>query len=154
MARRRTKKRALPQQKKEPFLTSFLQKNAAPLLIGSIVTLGAIVFLATRYFGGQPPQPTPTPPTEATITPTEQPLTLTPSPISPTLSPTITPPVKKLPPTDGEKILYQVKKGDSIFTIAQTFCDEEDSWRYVAEINNISYPYTLFSGKTLEIQCP
>lgn len=79
---------------------------------------------------------------------------LTVSPEAPTPTPTSSLPIKKLPDTAGGPFSYTVKQNDSLYAIGMTFCDDKTAWVYLAEQNNLLYPYTLHKGETLTISCP
>lgn len=138
MARRRTKRvESTPIEKK---------RDVRSLIVGAVVVV-AVALLGFAFFAKKAPFKLP----GLAPSPTVSPQALTPSP---TGGPTPGLPVKKLPDTAGEPFSYTVAQNDSLYAIGVTFCDDKAAWVYLAEENNLSYPYTLHKGETLTISCP
>lgn len=47
---------------------------------------------------------------------------------------------------------YTVKSGDSLWYIAKKFLDDSTMYTYLAQINSIEYPYTIYVGQTIKLR--
>lgn len=46
---------------------------------------------------------------------------------------------------------YTVKSGDSLWLIAKKFLDDGEKYTYLAEINGIKKPYTIYTGQVIKL---
>ena len=152
MPKKRVKKARRAQKKTQPETTQLIAKNRTAILVGSAVVLLLVAF-ALNYTMKKNPQGTfPNP----TIIPLPTKTASTPIPSSVQKEATSSAKsrvVKKLPMTSGENIEYTIKKGDTLYSIGLTFCNEKSSWTDIAEQNRLTSPYKLYSGNTLTFSC-
>ena len=94
---------------------------------------------------GTPTQPTATPTATQTATPTATSVTPTPTGTPPTATPTPTPTATLEP---GQTVIYVVRRGDTLYSIAQRYGTTVQA---IAQINNISNPSRIFAGQQLLI---
>jgi len=64
---------------------------------------------------------------------------------TPASTPTSTPAPKHEPAT------YTVKSGDYLYKIAADVLGDANRWKEIASLNNISAPYTIYSGQVLKL---
>lgn len=164
MARKKTQKKALPRH------SSLIEKNKRALVIGTIVVAALGILTAQSLQNkGNNKEVFPTPielPKELTVK-NDQKATasasITAKPATASATPAVkaekesTPSakavIKKLPNTASETIYYTVKKGDSVARIGNRVCGNKQAWTYIAEDNNLSYPYTLQVGEIIAVNC-
>ena len=48
---------------------------------------------------------------------------------------------------------YTVQKGDTLSGIAQKICGNANDWPYIAQVNNLHSPYTIYPGQKLIVRC-